>query len=117
MTFDGKPSVEVRNTLKRYGYRWSPSGGYWWLRCKSADHHLAATRAVELAEKGNHGTCEKCKAKPGRYRNLGWNEAERLLCDDCCLTGAWHPKTELEASGGFDVDRQHEDDCARRCGL
>jgi hypothetical protein len=30
LTFDGKPSAEVRATLKRCSFRWSPGGGYWY---------------------------------------------------------------------------------------
>ncbi len=126
MKFDGKPSAAIRDTLKSYSYRWSPAGMYWYCFKCSADKHIAATRAVELVEKGSHGTCQKCKAAPGRYRRMGWNEPEMLLCEKCCRHDQWHPapdslersRIQSERLSAPDYsDTLYEDQCRNACGL
>lgn len=111
--FDAKPSAQVRDTLKTYGYRWSPAGGHWYAKA-NADKHLAATRAVTLAEHGTHGPCQKCGAATARYRRLGWNEPELRLCDKCCNASEWHPAPAPTADYS---DTLYEDHCRSQCGL
>lgn len=88
-TFDGKPSEEVRGILKRNGFRWSPSCGYWWRRGVPGSVEISeAIHKVENRGKPD-GNCHKC-GQPGRWRQYA--ARTYLYCDDCNaeLTSQWN---------------------------
>ncbi len=49
MFFDGKPSDEVRKTLKKYGFRWAPTEGAWQRHISNTAYY----NAVSIAESIN----------------------------------------------------------------
>ena len=51
ISFDRTPPAFVRNTVKQFGYRWSPSGRYWYRRA-NATEHAAAVASVEATMRG-----------------------------------------------------------------
>ena len=65
------------------------------------------------------GVCAGC-AKPIRRGSTAlWDSTSRRVWHsdiDCAAKAASGAKVE-RSDGGFDVDRQYEDDCARACGL
>ena len=40
LSFDGKPSDEVREQLKKYGFRWSHMGGVWYISAKKMTQEI-----------------------------------------------------------------------------
>lgn len=42
LSFDGKPSEQVREELKKRGFRWSHVGGVWYLGAKKVNDEVAA---------------------------------------------------------------------------
>lgn len=125
--FDAKPSANIRGALKANGFRWSPSGGYWWRRqVKGAADLLDAIRAMLDREAGIRrpvGACWECKSPDGFFRS--WAAATPVLCDACQAKreadykkyGYIRGKTGREREFTPDpVDLAYEDQCARICG-
>lgn len=103
--FDGKPSVDVRNALKRYGYRWSPSAGHWWSNSAAGAADLCQfldrqrNLAAGLPAEGHH-KCWTCGSDKGVFRHEG--AACPVRCD-CCQ--AWKNIAELHAESVRAEDR------------
>jgi hypothetical protein len=94
ITFDSKPSAEIRSALKANGFRWSPSGGRWYYpgrghRC-TADF-VAALERIERRDLGlppaPDGECWTCKAPQGFFRHHA--AGTPVLCDACHVTCAF----------------------------
>jgi hypothetical protein len=75
--FDSKPGAAVRETLKSYRYRWSPSSGHWYAYRATIASHEAVRRAVELAENG--GGCQVERGH-GYDTDADYEEACREAC-------------------------------------
>jgi hypothetical protein len=120
LTFDGKPSADIRSALKANSFRWSPSGGYWW-RANAGQYadftaHLRVMLDREAGIRRPDGVCWDCKEAQGFIREYAATAVVR--CDACQEKYLKSP--EYAARGGsqyIDVDRMYEDDCARACGL
>jgi hypothetical protein len=110
-TFNAKPSAEVRGILKRNGFRWSPSGGYWWRRkvTGSADIETAVRRQLdkEAGIRRPDGQCWECQSADGYFRSQG--AATPVLCDSC------HEKRNAPQADYFDM--MVEDNYRDACGL
>lgn len=112
--FDGKPDEAIRSCLKRNGYRWNPASGVWWAAKATgyADVCAAIDKLIHKASGAPDGVCHRCQSPQGFWRSFA--ARTMLQCAEC-----WHKTLqELEPQSQFiDVDRMHEDDCARACGL
>jgi hypothetical protein len=108
ITSPAKPSEAVRTLLKGAGFRWSPSGGFWWRRgCQGAADFIAALDR-KLNPGRPDGACWRCQSPQGRFRPQG--AATPVYCDGCWAT--------LQASASPDrSDLAYEDACGDACGL
>lgn len=70
--FKGKPDESVRSTLKRYGFKWSPTRGAWVRQLNNAGRYAAEMVIRNLASV----PCEKC----GGARDV-W----ALICSKCTV--------------------------------
>lgn len=110
LRFPGKPSEAIRTTLKRNGYRWSPSSQCWWSRStRYADFVAALDRQIRGVTEARQpvGACWSCKDPNGHFRNRG--AASPVLCDACY--------SKEQAPAVIDVDSLYEDQCREACGL
>jgi hypothetical protein len=66
--FPGKPAVEIRDELKRSGFRWAPSLGCWQAYRKQHTYDTAVRIAgIEKPEPGVQGVLVKAYSKPEVY--------------------------------------------------
>lgn len=81
LTFPGKPSEDVRGILKNCGFRWHPSGGFWWKRGTrgAADFILALDK--RMSPKRPDGACWGCRSPDGYFRPYG--ASTPVYCDAC----------------------------------
>ena len=108
ITFSEKPSADVRAMLKANGFRWLPSGGFWWRsRVRGAADFLAALDR-KVGPRRPDGACWRCKAPEGYFRPQG--AAAPVYCDAC------HQATQGRPDP-MGVDLAYEDACRDACGL
>ena len=108
ITFSEKPSADVRAMLKANGFRWLPSGGFWWRsRVRGAADFLAALDR-KVGPRRPDGACWRCKAPGGYFRPQG--AAAPVYCDAC------HQATQ-QRPDPMGVDLAYEDACRDACGL
>ena len=122
IAFPSKPSEAIRALLKGAGFRWSPSGGFWWRRgCKGAEDFILALDR-KLNPDRPDGGCWRCQSPQGFFRPQG--AATPVYCDACF---AELSKPEHTCAGMHDVscdachtdrfDLDYEDRCRDACGL
>ena len=111
IAFPSKPSEAIRALLKGAGFRWSPSGGFWWRRgCKgAADFILALDR--KLNPDRPDGACWRCQSPQGFFRPQG--AATPVYCD-ACFADLSKPE---HTCAGMRLDLDYEDRCRDACGL
>ncbi len=86
LTFDGKPSADIRTALKANKFRWTPAGGYWW-NARPRDFAGLIDHLQRMIDKSEgrrpkpDGACWKCQASDGFHRLHG--AASTVLCDEC----------------------------------
>ena len=108
ISFPAKPSDAIRALLKGAGFRWSPSGGFWWRRgCKGGADFVAALDR-KLNPGRPDGACWRCQSPQGFFRPQG--AATPVYCDACHAALSAPP-----APDRFDMD--YEDNCRAACGL
>ena len=83
--FDGIPNVEIRQALKRNGFRWHADSKAWFSR-KAISNGLIDWIEDELnpGPKKPDAPCWICKKPGGYFRNMG--AATPVWCDDCYET-------------------------------
>ena len=59
LTFDGKPSEQVRDLLKANGYRWNKTRGIWYGFTDISEQLNASPANAETSEKGEENTAEQ----------------------------------------------------------
>lgn len=117
--FSAKPDARVRAMLKVHGFRWSPAAGLWWRKrvAGAADVLLALRRLI--GPRKPDGACWRCQSPEGYFRPHG--AATPVHCDAChAALQAEEPTPALGGSSFVHADRfdlEHEDRCARACGL
>jgi hypothetical protein len=82
IAFDAKPDAKVLAILKGNGFRWNPSGAFWWRKrtVGTADVLDAIEKAQRPANQPD-GACWHCRKPEGRFRNHG--ASAPVLCDEC----------------------------------
>ena len=104
ITFSEKPGADVRAMLKGNGFRWSPTGGFWWrARVRGAADFLAALDR-RLNPGRPDGACWSCQAPEGFFRANG--PATPVYRDGCWKLMKPDP-----------IDLAYEDSCRAACGL
>ncbi len=105
LSFDGKPSEAVRSCLKANGFRWSPSGSYWWRsRITGAADVLDSVRRIIDRESGvklPDAPCWLCKDPNGYFRNRG--AATPVWCDACDKKAREDDERRRIAADDFDL--------------
>jgi hypothetical protein len=139
IAFASKPPANVREMLKRNGFRWAKHQGEWQARCSNGAADFLAWLDHAMNPGKPDGACWTC-GKPGRFRPEGASTPVR--CDDChkvALYGqsldedtrrnyrAMSQGTELSAAqlaycnrpqaDPMGVDATYEDSCREQCGL
>lgn len=120
LTFDGKPSAEVRAILKGQRFQWNPRAGNWWRRSVSgaADLILAVRKQIdkESGVRRPDGPCWDCKDPAGFFRPFA--AATPVYCDACHEK---HTRDQIsqytERSAPDFSDTLYEDQCRDACGL
>lgn len=108
ITFPAKPSETIRALLKGAGFRWSPSGGFWWRRgCNGAADFIAALDR-KLNPGRLDGACWRSQSPQGFFRSQG--AATPVYCDACQAALSVTPAPDR-------FDMAYEDDCRTACGL
>jgi hypothetical protein len=143
LTFNDKPDAAIRALLKGAGFRWEPSGGFWWRRGVRGAADFIAALEKRIGPRRPDAPCWICKAPDGYLRNRG--AAAPVWCDGCAaMADYWEqlpaPEqkrfralsqgTELTAaqlaytnrphpadSQADRFDRDFEDRCREACGL
>ena len=80
ISFDGKPSAEIRAALKNNRFRWSPSRMIWYGG-KLTSGLVEWLERAEGGPKRPDAPCWTCKAPEGFFRAHG--PAAPVLCDAC----------------------------------
>jgi hypothetical protein len=107
ITFSEKPGADVRAMLKANGFRWSPTGGFWWrIQVRGAADFLAAL-GKKIGPRRPDGACWECQSPDGYFRPYG--AASPVFCDRCHDA---HRQTDPMA-----LDRLYEDSCRAACGM
>jgi hypothetical protein len=79
--FTEKPPEPIRAMLKANGFRWSPTGGFWWRRQVKGFADFVAALERRLNPGKPDGACWKCQSPEGYFRPQG--AATPVYCGDC----------------------------------
>ncbi len=126
LTFDGKPSAEIRGILKANGYRWNPAAKQWWKRgIAGAGDFLTALdkRLAPKREDGKpaqpDGACWDCQDPNGYFRPFA--ATTPVYCDECHKAHEQQRGAQTSKYRAYDdpmgVDTLYEDQCRDQCGL
>jgi hypothetical protein len=107
LTFSDKPDAAIRALLKGAGFRWAPSGGFWWRRGVRGAADFIGALEKRIGPRRPDGACWRCQAPDGFFRPQG--AATPVYCDQC------HQALTAPQSDRFDLD--YEDRCRGACGL
>ncbi len=80
LKFDGKPSEEIRDSMKANRFRWNPREKHWWRNIYSGAADFIAYLHKTLEPNKPDGKCWGCD-EPGWFRNHG--AATPVYCDSC----------------------------------
>jgi hypothetical protein len=119
LTFNEKPDASIRALLKGAGFRWAPSGGFWWRRGVRGAADFIAALEKRIGPRRPDSACWDCSAPDGFFRPFG--AATPVYCDECHAAHLAQEGAQTSRGRANDdpmgVDRLWEDDCARQCGL
>jgi hypothetical protein len=116
ISFESKPPATIRDALKRNKFRWYGACQEWQARVWNGAADFLGWLEKAMNPGKPDGACWVCQSAEGFFRPEG--AATPVRCNEC-QAEVNRAKKELERqeSDYLNVDRQYEDDCARRCGL